>query len=321
MDLVCLGEFIMDMLAVETDCGLADVAAFKPTPGGAPANVAVAGSRLGCSAAFLGMVGDDVFGRRLADTLAQERVNTRGMRFTQQARTTLNFIALPEVNHPEFLFYRNPGADTQLSTMDLDVDVLTETRIFHFGSLSLSQEPIRSATLYAIAAVRAVGAYVSFDVNYRPTCWYDPEAARESIFSVIPQADLLKMNQDELSFLCREQELDAACLALLQRGPSLCVITLGASGCYFRTASGGGLVPGFSVDACDASGCGDAFSAALLYQLLQGEPGSAEGNLQRLADSLRFANAAGAITATVHGVIPALPSLEQIHTFLKRSYC
>ncbi len=174
MDIICLGELLIDLFPAEVGRHLTEVSAFYPKPGGAPGNVAVAARRLGLTSAFIGKVGDDAFGRFLIDTLAAVGVETRGIRLDAEARTTLAFIALPDPHHAEFVFYRNPGADTRLRPDELDEELLRHARALHVGSLSLVAEPSRSATLRAVEIARAAGALVSFDVNYRPSLWPEP---------------------------------------------------------------------------------------------------------------------------------------------------
>ena len=156
MDIVCLGEVLVDMFPAELGRRLVEVSAFRPKPGGAPANVAVAAVRLGARSAFIGKVGDEAFGHHLADVLRQEGVEVRGMRFDAEARTGMAFIAMPDENTSEFVFYRNPGADMRLRADELDRELLQATRAFHFGSLSLGQEPSRSATLEAVKIARQI---------------------------------------------------------------------------------------------------------------------------------------------------------------------
>ncbi len=192
MDVVCLGELLIDMFPVEMGCRLVEVSAFSPKPGGAPANVAVAAARLGAQSAFIGKVGEDAFGHYLAEVLDQAGVETCGVRFDRQARTTLAFIAMPDANSAEFLFYRNPGADTRLHPDELDRSLLQSTQALHFDSLSLSDEPARSATLEAVRLAHAVGALISFDANYRPSLWSNRQQAVDQIMAVIHQVDLVK---------------------------------------------------------------------------------------------------------------------------------
>jgi fructokinase len=285
--------------------------------------VAVAAHRLGLQTAFIGKVGEDAFGDHLIDTLNREGVETRGMRRDPQARTTLAFIAMPDPHHAEFVFYRNPGADLQLQAQELDRELLGATRALHFGSLSMVAEPARTATQAAIGLARAAGAIISFDVNYRPSLWPEPDQALQFIRELVAQADLLKVNEVELRLLTslEEAELDMAGLQagsqlLLKQGPRLVVVTLGQYGSFFASELGSGFVPAFRVETVDSTGCGDAFISGLLVRLL-GHPGWAE-RLQpdSLQSDLRYANAVGALTALTQGVIPALPQASQVAQFL-----
>jgi fructokinase len=261
MQILCLGELLIDMFPAEVGRGMTEVSSFRPKPGGAPANAAVAAARLGAQSGFIGKVGEDIFGRYLEGVLKQEGVDTRGMRFDTQARTTLVFIAMPDVNTAEFIFYRNPGADMLLSPEELDTALLQETQCLHFGSLSLIDEPIRSATLRAIEIARAAGAMISFDVNYRPALWQSQEAARLRMLETIPQVDLVKVNDTELALLTGSDDLDPASRSLLRKGPKLCVVTLGAKGSFFQTGQDSEFIPGYEVETVDATGCGDGCSS------------------------------------------------------------
>lgn len=318
MDIVTLGELLIDMFPAEIGRRLVEVSAFHPKPGGAPANVAVAAARLGAQSAFIGKVGDDAFGHFLIDTLAAEQVETRGMQIDPQARTTLVFIALLDAHTPEFVFYRNPGADMLLRPNELDSDLLHQTKAFHFGSISLINEPGRSATIEAVRQARRAGALVSFDVNYRPSLWPNPEAAYQIIMTMLPQAHLVKVNQDELELLSGSKELEAGSHVLLQHGPQVCIVTLGPDGSFFNTGNQNQHIPGFSVKTVDSIGCGDAFTAGLLTQLIADTPWRNNLTFDQLAQALRYANAVGALTATKQGVIPALPTQEEVEAFLTR---
>jgi fructokinase len=329
MDIVCLGELLIDMFPAELGRPLDEVSAFRPKPGGAPANVAVAARRLGKTSAFIGKVGDDAFGHHLASVLAQEGVGVSGMRYDREARTGLAFIAMPDENNYDILFYRNPGADMRLRADELDQALLRSAKAFHFGSISLIQEPSRGATLRAVEIARRAGALISFDVNYRPDLWSRDEA-RARVLDVLPLVDLLKINEVETDILGGTDDVDVSSQALLEMGLALCVVTLGPSGSFFRVAEGGEHVPAFRVDTVDATGCGDAFVAALLCQLITPSPGlpPEEGRehvnwrdqltVPRMREILRYANAAGALTSLTQGVIPALPTTEQVAQFLAR---
>jgi fructokinase len=238
------------------------------------------------------------------------------MRFDKEARTGMAFIAMPDENTSEFVFYRNPGADMRLRPDELDRELLQETRAFHFGSLSLGAEPSRSATLEAVRIARQAGTLISFDVNYRPTLWSGPEEACERVMATVPLVNLLKVNEVELALLGGSGDIDAAAQALLELGPELCVVTLGPEGSYFRIAEGGERIPPFKVETVDATGCGDAFIAGLLCQLVVGADWRDQLSMDRMRESLRYANGVGALTSLTQGVIPALPTAAAVAEFL-----
>lgn len=323
MDIVTLGEALIDMFPAETGRRLVEVSAFYPAPGGAPANVAVAAARLGARAAFIGKVGADFFGEHLAGVLAAEGVDVSGVRFDDEARTTLAIIAKPDENSAEFVFYRNPGADQRLRAEELELGLLRGTRALHVGSLSLTDEPARSATFRAVEVAASRGALISYDVNYRPSLWARPADALAQARALLPRVDVLKVNAEELALLAGEDgtpaqaRIEPLSRALLAEGPTVVIVTLGAAGSAFCTAEGFGFVEAFAVDTVDAIGCGDSFVAALLVSLLGGRGGwRAKLTPGALHAALRTASAAAALTATRRGVIPALPTAEEVAAFL-----
>ena len=338
MDITCLGELLVDMFPAETGRRIAEVSAFLPVPGGAPANAAVAAARLGARSAFIGKVGDEAFGHHLSDVLSAEGVDVRGIRYDTEARTTMAFIAKPDPDHAEFVFYRNPGADTRLRADELDGELLGTTQVFHFGLLSLSEEPIRGATWEAVRIATEGGALVSFDVNFRPTLWRDPGEAYDQAIAMLPYVDLVKLNEVELELISDcglriadlglgtekfeseiqdpESKIAESVRGVLKRGPTVCVVTFGPNGSYVQTADWAGFVPAFRVKAVDALGCGDAFMAGLLWQLVSRGDWRDQLTPKRLRTILRYANAVGAITAQTMGVIPALPSAAQVERCL-----
>ena len=317
MDIVSLGEILVDFFPEEVGRPLTEVSAFRPKPGGAPANVAVAASRLGYASAFIGKVGQDAFGHFLAGILTKEKVETRGLRFDEMVRTTLVFLSKLDVNSFDCLFYRNPGADTCLLPDELDETLLRETRAFQFGSLSLTDEPSRSATRLAITIAHNSGALVCYDVNYRPTLWKDADEARQTALELIPLVDMVKVNETELALLGGDETMDVAAKKLRALGPEICVVTLGERGSYIQTALGDAFVPAFLVEVVDAAGCGDAFLAALLCKMTENANWRTELKQERLRNYLRYANAVGALTATAQGTIPALPTAAQVDEFLR----
>jgi len=320
MDIVSLGEIILDMFGSETGKDFFDVSAFIPVAGGAPANVAVAAAKLGARSAFIGKAGEDAFGRRLERVLRGYGVDTRGMRFDKSCRTTLNFMTLPDANRTEMLFYRNPGADMLLEPAELDKELLAEASMFHFGSVSLAAEPCRRATLEAARLARKAGATVSFDVNYRPGLWDNESHARKEISSALALADIVKVNEAELVFLSGTGEPEQGCRKIAEKGPRLCVATLGPGGSAWGTRSASGVAAGFTVQAVDATGCGDAFMAALLVRILPNRAALAAGmDAEAMERSIRWANAAGALTALKKGVMSALPTAREVDTLAGRT--
>ena len=326
IDVLCIGELLIDMFPEKIGPRIGEVKAFMPKPGGAPANVAVAAKRLGATSAFIGKVGDDLFGIYLKKVLDDEGVITSGLRFDKNARTTLAIIAMPDENSAEFVFYRNPGADQLLSVNDLDLGLIDATKSYHFGSVSLTDEPARSATVEGARRARKAGALVSYDVNYRPSLWKDSSQALEQAREMLIEVDLVKVNEEEAALLTGRDRVDPAdldqvenaAIQLLDNGPNLVVVTLGSEGSYFQTSSGGGYVPPFRVETIDAVGCGDAFVAGLLTKLIGFENWSEELSVENMYGCLRFANAVGALTSLKRGAIPAMPVIGEVIQFLEQ---
>jgi fructokinase len=312
---LCLGEALIDFVADEAGVSLIECPGFRKAPGGAPANVAVGLARLGVAAAFLGKVGEDAFGRFLEQTFAGAGVDTRFMRFDPDARTGLAFVSLKADGERDFAFFRNPSADMLYRADEIPDEAFDGCRAFHYGSITLIQEPSRSATLDALHRARERGALVSYDPNLRPPLWPDLETARREILAALPLADVVKVSEEEAEFLFGPGTLERQSERLLGAGPGLAALTRGAAGSYLANRSGGVSVPGFPVTAVDTTGAGDGFVAGLLACLL--EPGQAgelrRGELERLA---RFGNAVGALTCLKKGAIPALPDRAQVEVFL-----
>ena len=317
MDIISLGEILIDMFPVEIGRKLADVTAFYPKPGGACANVAVAAARLGKKSAFIGKVGEDAFGYSLINILKQNGVDTRGMRVDEKNCTSLAFIAMPDENSAEFIFYRNPGADLCLKPEELDLTLFDQAKAFHCGSLSLVDEPARSAQFSAVEAAQKNGAIISFDVNHRPNLWNDKKDALIQIWKMISLADLIKVNEHELVLLTGLSDPLEGGAQLLKRGGKLAAITFGVKGSYYYSPKYNGFVPPFPVKTVDAIGCGDAFIAGLLSFLVNVSDKSINIDEKVILEAFTYANAVGAITALTRGVIPALPTSDQVQEFLK----
>ncbi|OAE23452.1 hypothetical protein AXG93_285s1090 [Marchantia polymorpha subsp. ruderalis] len=308
---VCFGEMLIDFVPTVGGLSLADAPAFKKAPGGAPANVAVGIARLGGNAAFMGKVGDDEFGYMLVKILEENRVESRGVRFDPGARTALAFVTLREDGEREFMFYRNPSADMLLDVHELDVELIQQATILHYGSISLIAEPCRSAHLKAMEIARKAGVLLSYDPNLRLPLWSSPEAAREGIKSIWDQADIIKISEEEISFLTGgDPYSDEAAMSLWHPNLKLLLVTEGANGCRYYTKDFSGKVKGLTVSPVDTTGAGDAFVGGLLTALVR------DLNLfedeTKLREALKFANACGAITTTERGAIPALPDRDTV---------
>ncbi|MCU6712612.1 carbohydrate kinase [Paenibacillus sp. J5C_2022] len=237
MDVVALGELLIDF----TPHGVSDQGQplFERNPGGAPANVLAALAKLGRKTAFIGAVGNDDFGRYLAETLENSGINTSGMVYTDEARTTLAFVQLDRTGDRSFTFYRKPGADQLLKSEDVHAALVQEAKVFHFGSITLTDEPSRTATLKSAAIARRHGALISYDPNLRLSLWRDAEHARTAIMEGLQLADVVKLSEEELHFLTGTSELEkGSSLLMEQYGIALLFVTMGADGSYCRAAVG-----------------------------------------------------------------------------------
>jgi len=318
--IICLGELLIDFVASQEGMPMEEVGGFIKAPGGAPANVAVGLARLGIDAGFLGKVGDDPFGRYLASVLETNSVNTTCLMFTEEAQTSLAFVALGREGERSFIFYRNPGADTLLAPSEISRGSFIGADCLHFGSLTLVREPARSATREAARIAEEQGMVLSFDPNVRPALWQSRREIREQTEWALQKANILKMSEEDLPFLLDTDDVEEASRRIMQQfGPDLLVVTLGKRGCQGGHKGGAEYVEGLSVSSVDTTGAGDAFTAGLLYALFQHDTKNPFSDLTpaRLRQVLLFANACGAITTTKKGAIPALPAKEEVLGVLK----
>lgn len=321
-----LGELLIDFVPLESGISPGDLPAFLPAPGGAPANVAVGLARLDVQSAFIGKVGQDFFGRFLAETLKREGVNITGLKTTPRAPTSLAFVTLQADGEREFTFYRQPGADSLLEPQDIDTSLFLGSRGLHYGSISLAAEPARQATLHAAHSAHRAGLFLSYDPNLRLALWNSPRSARDGIKLGWSKAHIIKISDEELSFLTHGERFEPGdpdlvrhARALWSEELRLLLVTHGKKGCTYITAEEDGVVPGFAVKTIDTTGAGDAFTAAFLARLMEvvdlpfpgtDLPGEA------LFDCCRFANAAGALSTRSKGAIPSFPDREEVERFL-----
>lgn len=313
-----LGEALIDFIPEEKGVALKTVSHFERVPGGAPANVAAGIARLGGDSAFIGKVGEDAFGHCIIDALKACGVDTGLMLTTRECGTALAFVTLDEHGDRDFAFYRNPAADMLLSPEEIDPAWFHAADILHFGSVDLIEAPVKYAHIKAIDAARTAGTLVSFDPNVRLPLWPTPEACRQAILEFLPKADLVKISDDELPFITGIENPAEALASLFVGAVKTVVLTKGGDGAAFITQDFTAESPGYKVTPVDTTGAGDAFVAALLYQLAQRQirpdalkPGDA-------LEILQFANAAGALTTQAKGAIAALPGVEAVKGMMQQ---
>ena len=313
---LCIGEILIDFISLDKDSGLIHSKSFEKAPGGAPANVAVGLAKLGISAAFAGKVGADDFGEFLYKTLESHNVNPY-CATALDAHTTLAFIASRSDGKKDILFYR--GADTMMKPEEIPVEAIAESQVVHFGSVSLSDSPSRETIFEALKVAQQKGAVISYDPNLRLKIWSNPREARKWILKGMEFANIVKISMEEWEFVTGAAGLEEGSKKIFKnKNVGLLVVTLGADGCYYDTGSVSGYVHGFSADVIDLLGAGDSFTAALLMQLMTRDCLSRLSFLTRddLIPVLSFANAAGALTTTKRGVIPALPTFDEVEQFI-----
>ncbi|AUG53096.1 PfkB family carbohydrate kinase [Thalassospira marina] len=314
---VCLGELLIDFVPTVTGTGLADAPAFAKAAGGAPGNVAVGLQRLGIETGFIGKLGDDAFGHFLVDTLKADDVDTSGIVLTKEALTGLAFVSLRADGEREFSFYRSPSADMLLSISDLDVDMLKGCELFHYGTLCMIDDDPRAATLRAIEIAREGGAIISCDPNLRLPLWPSADRAREILRLAITKADIVKISDEEVTFLTGEEDHEVGLKQLWCDHWKLCVVTMGSKGSRYYTTEWNGFAEPFTVTSVDATGAGDGFTAGFLSRLLKNN--DLLSSAEQVGAACRFANAVGALTATKRGAINALPTEDEVLAFMAQA--
>lgn len=314
--IVCVGEALVDLVAIEPGVALGTVPAFARAAGGAPANVAVGVARLGGTSALIGCLGGDPFGRAIASELRVNGVDVTGIRLDASAHTALAFVAVDHRGEREFLFYRDRSADTLLEPADIDPNVIAAAAILHVGTVSLSAEPSASATRYAVRCAADAHVLRSCDLNLRPALWPDERSMLAAARELVSHSDIVKASADEARLVTGASDPAECAEILVASGARLAIVTCAADGATYATAAGSGTVPGHAVPAIDPTGAGDAFVAALLLEierldLLAGIPEPA-----RIRAAVKVANAAGAIATLRRGAIPALPTRPELDALL-----
>ncbi|RCW56206.1 MULTISPECIES: carbohydrate kinase family protein [Halanaerobium] len=305
---ITLGEALIDFTPLD-DQNMD----FRKNPGGAPANVAVALSRLGVDISFVGKVGDDVLGNFLAKKLESEKVNIDNLVLTNEAKTAITFVTLDEDGDRSFDFYIDPSADRFLRADEIDEKLFRENKIYHFGSISLIDEPARTATKKGIELAHQNGMLVSYDPNLREMLWDSLADAKEMILSVMDQVDILKVSEEELEFLTGKKDIKNGATELkAEYNIPVIFITCGSKGSYYYKDQLG-FVEAFKVDAVDTTGAGDAFMSGVLYNFNQNELKLEDIDDDFLEKTLKFANYSGSLAASASGAMAALPTLEEVN--------
>ena len=314
IEVVALGELLIDL----TQSGQSPQGnpLLEANPGGAPCNVLAMLSKLGHRCAFIGKVGQDAFGSQLEAALRETGIVTDGLRHDSRTHTTLAIVHTLPGGDRDFSFYRSPGADMMLTEAELDTALLQGCRIFHFGSLSMTDEPCRTATKRAIALAEQTGALLSFDPNLRPPLWHSPDEAREQILYGLAHCHILKISDNEIQWLSGKKDYDEGIAWLQSRFDiPLILLSMGKDG---SRAYQGGLrveVPAVAMpDTIETTGAGDTFFGAVLHCIL--ENGFQLYSPSQLTQMLRFANAAAAVITTRKGALRVMPDREEIQRFI-----
>ena len=314
-DVIALGELLIDF----TMNGQSEQGnnMFEACPGGAPCNVLALLNKMGKKTAFIGKVGKDQFGALLRDTITEAGIDASNLMVDENVNTTLAFVHTFPDGDREFSFYRNPGADMMLTADEVNPEVVKDTKVFHFGTLSMTHEGVREATKKAVETAKANGCLVSFDPNLRPSLWSSLDLAKEQMEYGFGKCDILKISDNEIQFVSGKEDYDEG-IAYLQKTYNipLILLTMGKDGsrAYYK----GMRVerPGFSVKAIETTGAGDTFCGSSLNYLVDHD----FENLteEQLGEMLTFANAAAALVTTKKGAIKAMPVKEEVLELIQK---
>ena len=311
LDVVALGELLIDFTCISADAdGYPTMAAH---PGGAPANYLAAVTKFGGKTAMLGKVGTDAFGKLLTGTLEKAGIDTRGLIATPDVFTTLAFVTLDETGNREFSFARKPGADTCIGTDEVRYDLLDETKVLHFGTLSLTDEPARSATYAAVEYCREHGKLISFDPNLRKPLWRDLEEAKKQMLWGLHHADVVKISDEEVEFLFGLDVKAGAAHILKEFGVKLVFVTCGPEGCWFDNGTARGMTPSLrDIKVLDTTGAGDIFGGSAMWKLLQAGKAPADLTEGDLRDITAFACTSAGLSTTRPGGISSVPEYKEV---------
>lgn len=315
-DVAALGELLIDFTCLSTDTdGYPTMAAH---PGGAPANYLAALTKFGAKTAMIGKVGSDAFGRLLIKTLKSAGIDTRGMLVSDDVFTTLAFVTLDDSGDREFSFARKPGADTQLRFDEIDLSVIDASKVLHFGTLSMTNEPARDATYKAVEYAAGHGKLISFDPNLRKPLWYDLDEAKRQMLWGLKHADIVKISDEETEFLFGIAPEEAAKHIIDSFGVRLVYVTCGAEGCFYRTKTASGFVKALSgIAVKDTTGAGDIFGGSAMYGLLRAGGVPEKLTAEELENIVSFACASAGLSTTKAGGISSVPELGEVEAAMR----
>ena len=314
-DVVALGELLIDF--TENGTSVQGNPVYEANPGGAPCNVLSMLNRAGKKTAFIGKVGQDIFGKRLKAVLEETGIDVSNLIMDADVRTTLAFVETCADGDRDFSFYRNPGADMMLREEELDTDLLKNTRIFHFGTLSMTHEEVRNATKTAIRVAKESGALVSFDPNLREPLWKSLDEAKEQVAYGLSQCDILKISDNEIRWFTGEEDFDAGIAKL--RGEydiPLIMLSMGKDGsrAYYKDLRVE-VAPFLQENTIETTGAGDTFGGCCLYHVLK--YGLEHFDEAKLKEMLTFANAAASIITTRKGALRVMPTVDEVERLIE----
>ncbi|SEQ25621.1 fructokinase [Lachnospiraceae bacterium NE2001] len=314
-DVVALGELLIDF--TENGTSSQGNPIMEANPGGAPCNVLAMLTRLGHSTAFIGKVGEDMFGTQLEESLKEVGIGTEGLIKDTQVHTTLAFVHTFPDGDRDFSFYRNPGADMMLSEADIDGEMISNCKIFHFGSLSMTSEPVRSATVKTLEIAKKAGVIISFDPNLREPLWNTLDDAKREISYGMGMCDILKISDNEITWFTGEEDYDTGVEKLMEQYPNIRMILLSmgrdGSSCYQKGRKVT-VMPFLQENTIETTGAGDTFCAGVLHYVL--DNGLKDYTEEEMKDMLTFANAAASIITTRKGALRVMPSREEVEALI-----
>jgi fructokinase len=315
-DVIALGELLIDFAPQSTN--EAGYPILSANPGGAPGNFLAALSKYGCKTAMIGKVGEDSFGRLLIKTLNHAGIDTTGVITDPSVFTTLAFVSLDASGNRDFSFARKPGADTCLMPEEVNESLFTGSKVFHFGTLSLTDEPAASATRRAVELAKKHGLLISVDPNLRKPLWKREEDAKAAIEWSLHQADIVKISDEEIDWLWGLSPEEGAWKLLTEYSVSLVYATLGPKGCYAATRHQAVNIQSPSgIHVVDTTGAGDIFGGSAMSQFIQCSKSPSDLSEEDLKKIVRFACTAASLSTQKHGGITSVPDLKQINSLLK----